>query len=76
MPITHCASGPASVGRAEGWQTWYGRRADALADLPSLTWQAVNDPLPAFELADLNGKTWNLESLKGKVTFLNFWAVW
>jgi hypothetical protein len=63
-------------GTREGWQIWYGRRADALADLPSLTWQAVNDPLPAFELADLNGKTWNLESLKGKVTFLNFWAVW
>lgn len=63
-------------GTREGWQTWYGRRADALADLPSLTWQAVNDPLPAFALADLNGKTWNLESLKGKVTFLNFWAVW
>jgi hypothetical protein len=63
-------------GSPEGWQIWYGRRADALADLPSLTWQAVNDPLPAFALSDLNGKTWNLESLKGKVTFLNFWAVW
>jgi len=63
-------------GTAEGWQLWYARRADALADLPSLTWQVTNEPLPAFELADLNGKTWNLESLKGKLTFLNFWAVW
>lgn len=63
-------------GTAQGWQIWYGRRADALSELASLTWEDANDPLPVFELADLNGKTWNLESLKGKVTFLNFWASW
>jgi len=27
-------------------------------------------------LADLSGKTWNLASLKGETTFLNFWASW
>jgi hypothetical protein len=63
-------------GTDEGWRLWYGRRADALASQAGLTWEDANLPLPAFELADLSGKTWNVASLKGKVTFLNFWASW
>jgi hypothetical protein len=63
-------------GTDEGWRMWYGRRADALANQSGLTWEDANLPLPAFELADLNGKTWNVASLKGKVIFLNFWASW
>jgi peroxiredoxin len=31
---------------------------------------------PAFELPDLNGGRTNLESLKGKVVVLDFWATW
>ena len=63
-------------GSDEGWKSWYGRRADALANQATLTWEDANAPLEAFELADLSGKTWNLAALKGKVTFLNFWASW
>lgn len=63
-------------GTAEGWQLWYGQRAQALASQATLTWEDANQPLPSFEIADLGGKTWNLASLKGKVTFLNFWASW
>jgi thiol-disulfide isomerase/thioredoxin len=63
-------------GTDEGWSLWYGRRADALASQAGLTWEDSNLPLPAFELADLSGKTWNVASLKGKVTFVNFWATW
>jgi hypothetical protein len=63
-------------GSSEGWQLWYGRRADALAKAASLTWEDATQPLPAFSLTDLEGKSWNLETLKGKVTFLNFWASW
>jgi hypothetical protein len=63
-------------GTDEGWRLWYGRRADALANQSGLTWEDANLPIPAFELADLGGKTWNVASLKGKVTFLNFWASW
>jgi len=63
-------------GTDEGWRLWYGRRADALANQAGLTWEDANLPLPAFELADLNGKTWTPAALKGKVTFLNFWASW
>jgi hypothetical protein len=63
-------------GTDEGWRLWYGRRADALANQATLTWEDANQPLATFELADLSGKTWNVASLKGKVTFLNFWASW
>ena len=63
-------------GTEEGWTTWYGRRADALAAAATLTWEDANQPLPSFELADLHGKTWSMADLKGKVTFLNFWASW
>ena len=29
-----------------------------------------------FTLTDLNGKSWTLKDLKGKVVMLNFWATW
>jgi hypothetical protein len=63
-------------GSDEGWKLWYGRRADALATMATLTWEDANQPLATFELADLSGKTWNLAAVKGKTTFLNFWASW
>jgi hypothetical protein len=63
-------------GTDEAWKLWYARRADALANMATLTWEDANQPLADFELADLSGKTWNMASLKGKVTFLNFWASW
>ena len=63
-------------GSDEGWKLWYGRRADALANQVTLSWEDANEPLATFELADLSGKTWNMASLKGKTTFLNFWASW
>jgi len=33
-------------------------------------------PAPAFELQDLDGKTWRLEDFKGKPTVLYFFAPW
>jgi peroxiredoxin len=32
--------------------------------------------LADFTLTDLNGKSWTLKDLKGKVVLLNFWATW
>ncbi|HEX5411994.1 MAG TPA: TlpA disulfide reductase family protein [Terriglobia bacterium] len=63
-------------GTEDGWNAWYGVREKALASLNTLTWENANEPLPSFKLTDLNGKTWTLADLKGKVTFLNFWATW
>ncbi|MFZ1729660.1 MAG: TlpA disulfide reductase family protein [Bacteroidota bacterium] len=36
----------------------------------------VGEQAPAFSLKDRDGKTVTLESLKGKVIVLNFWATW
>jgi hypothetical protein len=63
-------------GTEEGWQLWYGRPARELANQITLTWEDTHQPVPTFELADLSGKTWTMASLKGKTTFLNFWASW
>jgi AhpC/TSA family len=63
-------------GSNDGWNAWYGRRASALASQSHLTWETAQDPLPPFQLTDMQGKTWQLADLKGKVVFLNFWAAW
>lgn len=36
----------------------------------------VERDLPAFSMLDLEDKSWNPASLKGKVTIVNFWASW
>jgi hypothetical protein len=63
-------------GTEEGWELWYGRPANDLVNQATLTWQEAKEPLPAFELTDINQKTWSLAALKGKTTFLTFWTTW
>lgn len=36
----------------------------------------INKPAPDFVLTDIDGKTWRLSDLRGKVVFINFWATW
>jgi cytochrome c biogenesis protein CcmG/thiol:disulfide interchange protein DsbE len=50
----------------------YGFRTDPRA-VPS---PLVGRPAPAFELTTFDGKAVRLESLRGKVVVLNFWASW
>lgn len=40
------------------------------------TWKELDKVLPDFALSDLQGKTWRLADLKGKVSFINVWATW
>jgi len=46
------------------------------AQLPVIRFVRDPDPAPGFQLKDLGGKDLNLESSKGKVVLLNFWATW
>lgn len=46
------------------------------AAMSKLQQQDRNREKSDFTLTDLNGKTWTLSSLKGKVVLLNFWATW
>jgi len=39
-------------------------------------WEKAKKTLPAFELADLSGKTWRLATLEGKSVLVNLWATW
>ena len=52
--------------------------AAAAPDFASLQIQPYEPPkpAPAFSLPDLDGKTQTLESLRGKVVMLFFWATW
>ena len=52
--------------------------AAAAPDFGSLQIQPYDPPkpAPAFSLPDLEGKTQTLESLRGKVVLLFFWATW
>jgi cytochrome oxidase Cu insertion factor (SCO1/SenC/PrrC family) len=52
--------------------------AAAAPDLASLQIQPYDPPkpAPAFSLPDIDGKTQTLESLRGKVVLLFFWATW
>lgn len=52
--------------------------AAAAPDWESLAIQPYEPPkaAPAFSLPGLDGKTQTLESLRGKVVLLFFWATW
>ena len=39
-------------------------------------WEKASKDLPDRDLTDLNGKTWKLSELKGKVVLINVWATW
>ncbi len=45
--------------------------AEAHFQIPNKELKSIN-----FKLKNLNGKTVSLESFRGKVVFLNFWATW
>ena len=65
-------------GRPElGWAAW--KRACAGAGEAANgagRWEKPDKPLPAFELADLSGKTWRSKDFTGKVVLINMWATW
>ncbi|HUQ95296.1 MAG TPA: TlpA disulfide reductase family protein [Bryobacteraceae bacterium] len=39
-------------------------------------WEKPTKEMPAFRLADLDGKVWNLKKLEGKAVLVCVWASW
>jgi peroxiredoxin len=39
-------------------------------------WEHPDIAMPAFELADLTGKTWTLKALEGKTVLITVWSSW
>jgi thiol-disulfide isomerase/thioredoxin len=46
------------------------------AEASGLRWEKPRKPAPEFSVFDLNGQTWTLAGLKGKVVLINVWATW
>jgi cytochrome c biogenesis protein CcmG/thiol:disulfide interchange protein DsbE len=46
------------------------------SQMPVIRFVRDPDPAPGFNVKDLDGKDLSLETLKGKVVLLNFWATW
>jgi len=63
-------------GTETAWAVWSKPPAGKAEELAEGRWEKPNKELPAFELADLSGKTWRLKELGGKTLLINLWATW
>ncbi len=60
-----------------GWAAWKQASAGVVEAAGGAgRWEKPDKPLPAFELADLSGKTWRTRDFAGKVVLINMWATW
>ncbi|NOX18285.1 MAG: redoxin domain-containing protein [Chlorobi bacterium] len=68
----------AKNGSDNGYDEYVGKYIDAAKEemLKTLKDDMINEPAPAFELKDLDGKTVTLADMKGKTLVLDFWATW
>jgi len=58
------------------WNIWKTPPAGKVQELAEGRWEKPVKAMPAFELADLTGKTWRLKNLEGKSVLINVWATW
>ena len=63
-------------GTEAAWNVWKTPPAGKTPELAEGRWEKATKTMPAFELADLSGKTWRLKSLEGKSVLVNVWATW
>lgn len=63
-------------GSDTAWALWTKAPASRPQEAAQGRWEKPTKPLPAFELADLSGKTWKLATLEGKSVLINLWATW
>ncbi|MBI3280433.1 MAG: TlpA family protein disulfide reductase [Acidobacteria bacterium] len=63
-------------GTESAFALWSKPRDARPQELAEGHWEKPTKALPAFELADLSGKTWKLKQLEGKALLINLWATW
>jgi thiol-disulfide isomerase/thioredoxin len=63
-------------GTETAWAVWSKSPAGKAEELAEGRWEKPKKEIPAFELADLSGKTWRLKELGGKTLLINLWATW
>jgi thiol-disulfide isomerase/thioredoxin len=63
-------------GTETAWAVWSQLPAARIRESAESGWKKPTKTMPAFELADLSGKTWSLKSLGGKAVLINVWATW
>ena len=66
----------ASQGSEAAFAIWSQPDNASKSALAEGRWEKPDKELPAFELADLQGKTWKLTQLEGKKVLINIWATW
>ncbi|MCP4204380.1 MAG: TlpA family protein disulfide reductase [bacterium] len=69
----------ATGGSPESWQGMVEAGAGEAPVIESgdvVPWKEVEEELVDLELAAIDGKTWRLSDLEGKVTLVNVWATW
>jgi len=66
-------------GGDDGWRALT-RHAEELAERvvqeEPTPWEDHDIPLPDFELADVDGRVWTLDDLRGKAVLINVWTTW
>lgn len=63
-------------GTEVAWNVWKTPPAGKAQELTEGRWEKATKIMPAFELADLAGKTWRVKNLEGKSVLINVWATW
>jgi thiol-disulfide isomerase/thioredoxin len=63
-------------GTETAWNLWSKPPAAKIQELAESGWKKPTKAMPAFELADLSGKTWRLKNLEGRAVLINVWATW
>lgn len=65
-----------SGGSEEAFALWAAPRKPKIEQSAEGRWETPSKELPAFELADMQGRTWRLKDLAGKAVLINVWATW
>ena len=63
-------------GTETAWNIWSKPPAAKIQVMAESGWNKPTKAMPAFELADLSGKTWRLKNLAGRAVLINVWATY